>query len=111
MPRRLRYRAELAEAAERDIEDIYRYIASQESVARADAVLRDLEGAYDSLARLPERGNVPRELSAIGMTEFREVHIGPYRMIYRVLGRRVIVHCVFDGRRDVQSLLQRRLLR
>jgi toxin ParE1/3/4 len=106
-----RYKVELAEDAERDIEDIYRYIAAQESTARADAVLRELEAAYERLAGLPDRGNVPKEMTGVGLSEFREVHIGPYRMIYRVAGRNVIVDCVFDGRRDVQSLLQRRLLR
>ncbi len=111
MSRGRRYAVVLAEDAERDIEDIYRYIASQESAARADAVLRDLGAAYEGLAGLPDRGNMPKELRGVGLSEFREAHIGPYRMIYRVVARSVIVHCVFDGRRDVQSLLQRRLLR
>ncbi len=111
MTRGRRYRVVLAGDAERDIEDIYRYIASQESASRADAVLRDLEAAYERLAGMPDRGNAPRELHAIGLVEFRETHIGPYRMVYRVVARSVIVYCVFDGRRDIQSLLQRRLLR
>jgi toxin ParE1/3/4 len=105
------YSVRLTRGAKTDIEDIDDYIARQESVARADAVLRDLEATYESLAGLPDRGSVPKELSGVGLTEFREVHIGPYRMIYRLAARNVIVHCVFDGRRDVQSLLQRRLLR
>jgi toxin ParE1/3/4 len=106
-----RFQVVLADDAERDIEDIYDYIARHESVARADAVLRDLEAAYEGLAGLPDRGNVPKELSSVGSTEFRETHIGPYRMIYRVVERRVIVDCVFDGHRDVRSFLERRLLR
>jgi toxin ParE1/3/4 len=36
------------------------------------------------------------------------VHV--YRLIYRVLERRVIVMVVADGRQDMQRLLQRRLL-
>ena len=33
-----------------------------------------------------------------------------YRIIYRVLDKDVYVLLIFDGRRDMQSLLQRRLL-
>jgi len=32
-------------------------------------------------------------------------------VIYQLIGRNVFVHCVLDGRRDMQSLLERRLLR
>ena len=35
----------------------------------------------------------------------------PYRMIYRVAGKRVHVYLIADSRRDVQSLLARRMLR
>ncbi|RPJ74031.1 MAG: type II toxin-antitoxin system RelE/ParE family toxin, partial [Desulfobacteraceae bacterium] len=34
----------------------------------------------------------------------------PYRIIYRVMDKNVYVLLVVDGRRDMQSLLQRRLL-
>ena len=35
----------------------------------------------------------------------------PYRVICEVIGRDVYIHCVLDGRRDMQSLLERRLVR
>jgi toxin ParE1/3/4 len=64
-----------------------------------------------ALSELPERGNVPKELSPLGITDYREVHYKPYRIIYRVIGSEVIVHGVLDGRRDMQSLLEGRLIR
>ncbi len=94
-----------------DIEDIYRYIAEHDSIANADRVLLALEETCLGLSDMPERGNVPKELRAIGMTEFREAHFKPYRAIYRIVGQQVIVYCVVDGRRDMQSFLERRLLR
>ena len=45
------------------------------------------------------------------MTEFRELHFKPYRLIYRIMDKQVIVYCVVDGRRDMQSFLLRRLIR
>jgi toxin ParE1/3/4 len=47
----------------------------------------------------------------VGIAEYREVHYKPYRIIYRIHARTVIVYCVLDGRRDMQTLLQHRLLR
>lgn len=107
MPRRVL----LAEAAERDIEDIYRYIAFSDSVVNADRVLAALDDACQRLSDMPERGNIPKELVQIGITDYREVHYKPYRIVYRVIGRDVVVYCVVDGRRDMQSFLERRLLR
>ena len=101
----------LADDATRDIEDIYRYIAGHDDVGNADRVLQALEDTCAGLADFSERGNVPKELQALGITEFREVHYKPYRVIYRIIGTQVVVFCVVDGRRDMQSLLQRRLLR
>jgi len=101
----------LVEDAERDIEDIYRYIAEHDSIENAGRVVNALEQLCAKLAELPERGNVPKELRGLGITEYREVHHDPYRIIYRVFERRVVVYCVVDGRRDMQSLLQIRLLR
>jgi len=43
--------------------------------------------------------------------DFREVHVGPYRIIYEMGGRVVWVLAVLDGRRDIQDVLARRLLR
>lgn len=101
----------LTEDAERDIDDIFRFVAAKESTARALRVLDALEGACAKLGSFPTRGNVPKELRAIGVIEYREVHWKPYRIIYRALDRQVLVYCVLDGRRDMQSLLQDRLLR
>ena len=63
-----------------------------------------------SLSELPRSGSYPRELLDLGIREYREVLSHPYRIIYRVLHERVYVLMIADGRRDMQSLLQRRLL-
>jgi toxin ParE1/3/4 len=101
----------LAREAERDIEDIWRYVAEQDSPEKADRLLAHLEELILGLAGLAERGNVPKELLALGIGEFREVHFKPYRVIYRHREGQVTVLCVLDGRRDMQSLMERRLLR
>jgi toxin ParE1/3/4 len=96
--------------AERDLDEIYDFIATQNAQA-ADRARAGLIGALATLAALPHRGNVPSELLSLGVTDYREIRWTVYRIIYRVTPQRVVVHCVLDGRRDMQSLLQRRLLR
>jgi toxin ParE1/3/4 len=101
----------LARDAESDIAAIWRYIAENDSIVNADRVLSGLEETCVSLSHLPSRGNVPKELRSSGIEAYREVHLGPYRIIYRITGRRVTVYCVADGRRDMRPLLERRLAR
>ena len=107
----MRYRVFLADEAERDIEDIYRYVARSDSVANADRLLEALEGTCSGLSDMPQRGNIPKELIKLGIVDYRESHFKPYRIIYRITRNEVVIYCVVDSRRDMQSLLERRLLR
>jgi toxin ParE1/3/4 len=78
----MRYRVTLLDDAEKDIEDIYRAIAQRDSVQSADRILEGLEQRWARLTDMPERGNLPRELLNLGVTECRETHYKPYRIIY-----------------------------
>ena len=98
------------DAAARDLEELYDYIAGHDALESADYVLQNIEDAVLGLSELPERGVYPPELLTLGIHEFRELFFKPYRMIYRILGDKVYVMLIADGRRDMQSLLQRRLL-
>ena len=106
----MRYAVLLTPVAERDLEEIYDYIAEFDSVASANYVLDRLMEAGKSLSTFPERGSFPRELLALGIRDYRQVFFKPYRVIYRVVGKQVQVDLIADGRRDMRSLLTRRLL-
>lgn len=90
---------------------MYRFIVRRDGAETTDRILQEIETATASLEHLPERGNIPKELVSIGINEYRELHHKPWRMIYRILGSNVVIYCVIDGRRDIQSFLERRLLR
>lgn len=100
----------LTEDAERDLEEIYDYIAEFDSPRNADRVLDRLLEVTERLAAYPERGSQPGELRSLGVQEYRQGFFKPYRVIYRVIGDQVIIYVIADGRRDMQSLLSRRLL-
>jgi toxin ParE1/3/4 len=106
----MRYQVLLTAGAERDLEEIYDYIAEFDSQTSADYVLDQLMKVTKSLATSPERGMHPRELQALGIREYRQTFFKPYRVIYRVIEKQVFIYLIADGRRDTQSLLARRLL-
>ena len=97
--------------AEDDLFDIYAFVAMNDSVERADRLFAALRRTCLNLRKLPLRGNIPTELFEIGVLEFRELHYKPYRIIYSFESTTVYVHCVLDGRRDIQTILLERLLR
>lgn len=105
-----RYDVLLTAGAERDLEAIYDYIAEFDSVRQADHVLTRLLKVAQSLTVFPQRGAYPRELLALGIRDYRQSFFKPYRVIYRIVDRQVLVYLIADGRRDMQSLLARRLL-
>jgi toxin ParE1/3/4 len=105
-----RFDALLTRGAEHDLEKIHDYIVQYDSPQQADHLLDRLLAAVERLAIQPRRGTYPRELLSLGIEEYRQVFFKPYRMIYRVIDNRVVVYLIADGRRDMQSLLARRLL-
>jgi toxin ParE1/3/4 len=97
--------------AEEDLFNIFRYVALNDSVDRADKLFQSLRNACYKLRTSPMRVNISPEMLEIGVTDFREVHHKPYCIIYSIEANTVYIHCIIDGRRDIQTILQERLLR
>ena len=105
------YEVYLTAEAETDLEEITQYIEVHDSDERADYVYEKLKQSNLKIEVLPKRGRIVPELRDVGVEEYREILFKPYRVLYFVSGKRVIVHAVFDGRRGIEELLSRRLLR
>lgn len=101
----------LTDDAVRDLEELYDYIEVHDVPGKANRVLDRIEKTFTALSDHPSRGTYPKELLALGIREYREVLFKPYRIIYRVIENNVFVLMIIDGRRDMQALLQRRMLR
>ncbi len=106
----MRYSVGLTDDAARDLDEIYHYIDRHDVPGKADYILGQIEKVLLNLAETPDRGVYPGELLVLGIREYWEVFFKPYRIIYRVIGEGVFVLLIADGRRDMQSLLERRLL-
>ncbi len=73
-------------------------------------MLNHLLEVVEGLSAFPERGIYSKELAALGIREYLQTAFEPYRVIYRVMAPKVYIYVIADGRRDIQSLLARRLL-
>ena len=101
----------LLSGAQQDLLQLHKYVTLNDSLEKADRLIDDLQRTCSRLKTMPERGRIPPELERIGIREFRELILKPYRIIYSMAKNQVLVYCVLDGRRDLQDLLEERLLR
>jgi toxin ParE1/3/4 len=101
----------LAVAAVEDFASIVDHYLEHVGVDVAIALDRKLTEAIASLSRFPDRGRPVPELRSRGLGVYREVITGPYRIMYRSMGRAVWVVAIVDGRRDLDELLQERARR
>ena len=93
-----------------DLEELDEFLSASDSREKADYILNKIDAVLQLLSASPERGTRPRELLALGVGEYRQVYFKPYRVIYTIRRRTLYVLLIADGRRDMESLLQRRLL-
>ena len=82
-----------------------------EAPLRAERIVERIISRGDSLETSPGRGRTPPELRAIGDQTWREIQEPPWRLVYRIAGRRVEIHGVLDGRRSLEDILMERILR
>lgn len=107
----MKFKVKILQSAEDDLLEIYKYIYFNDGEDRADKIYEKLTGKVSSLQEFPNRGHIPEELSLLGMVDFLEINNKPFRIIYQIIENTVFVHSILDGRRDIQRLLQERLIR
>lgn len=85
------------EPARNDLREIFYFIRAGNPAA-ARSLVREIQSTVGRLARFPLSG---REVPELPETGFREVIIGNYRAIYRVVDNRVESLAVVHGRRKI----------
>ncbi|MFN3871720.1 MAG: type II toxin-antitoxin system RelE/ParE family toxin [Ignavibacterium sp.] len=107
----MKYKVNLTFAAEDDLFEIYKYVFFYDSPVKAEKLYLKLYEKCIALQDYPHRGHIPPELSLLGIDDFLEITYKPYRIIYQIIEKVVFIHCILDGRRDLQRLLQERIIR
>jgi toxin ParE1/3/4 len=99
-----------ARPASLDLFEIIEFIRQDRPTAArkmGGAILREVS----RLGKNPRRGKVVPELSDQGISDYRQLIIAPYRVIYGIKADSVSVEAVIDSRRDLQNALFQRLIR
>ncbi len=98
-------------SAERDLLELKNYVLKNFGKTAWRTSDKKIKDAVARLKKFPLEGHVPDELASLNVTQYRQVIAGMNRVIYEVRGQTLYLHIVCDTRKDMQSLLARRLLR
>lgn len=104
-----KYEVTWSNIAERDLIGISEYIAA-DNPADALRILRRIKEKASNLYSFPQRGRIIPELRDQGISQYRELVIPPWRMIYRISEKTVFVLSVLDSRQNIKDLLLKRLI-
>jgi toxin ParE1/3/4 len=104
-----RWQVIYGDGARNDILGIVDYIAN-DSVINADKALSRLEQRIATLTTMPERGRIVPELQWHGISHVREIFEKPWRILYQIRAKQVVIVAVYDGRRHLNDVLLERFL-
>jgi addiction module RelE/StbE family toxin len=99
-----KYNVVWSNIAENDLKNIVEYIAD-DSPPNALKILQRINQKASSLYTFPERGRIVPELRDQGILQYRELVISPWRILYRISEKSVVVISVLDSRRDIEDIL------
>lgn len=98
-------------SAEQDLKELKTYLVRNFG---RDAWLASYGRIKESVAILqtfPLAGKLPTELENLNLTQYRQLISGMNRIIYEVRQETIYIHIVCDTRKDMKTLLMKRVLR
>jgi len=99
----VKYSVLIAPVAERDVEEIWTYIAD-DSPENATSFIQRLEEQIEALEQFPERCPLIPENELLG-TGYRHLVYGAYRTIFRITGKTVFIVRIIHGARLLDTSL------
>jgi len=94
--------------AENDLKAIIEYVAAN-SPRNALKILHKIKDYASNLYAFPEKGRIVPELQDQGISQYRELIVSPWRLIYRIAEQKVYVLSVLDSRQNVEDILLKRM--
>lgn len=109
MPSPKRYAVYWTKTAASDLDSIVAYFAV-EDIDAAEHALGKVRKTAGRLNLFPHRGRIVPELKEYGIVIYHEMICVPWRIIYRIEEKAVLILAVIDGRRNLEDLLLARFL-
>lgn len=96
--------------AQDDLIEIIEYI-SLDSLDTAEEIFEKIKKQTIKLESFPERGRSVPELDFHNISNYRELIITPWRIVYRIEEQKVYILAMIDSRRNFEDIILKRLIR
>ena len=96
--------------AQDDLIEIIEYI-TLDSLNTAEEIFEKIKKQTIKLENFPERGRTVPELDFHNISNYRELIITPWRIVYRIEEQKVYILSMIDSRRNFEDIILKRLLR
>jgi len=106
-----RFTVEWIQTAVDDLLSIIDDAVDRDGTEPVERLYGQITNVVADLKTLPFRCRVVPELEAEGLDGYRELLMGPYRLMFAIRGAAVVLLTVLDGRHDLSELLIARALR
>lgn len=97
------------DSAKKELFEIIEYIAVGNQ-RNAKNIYKSIKKKADSLSSLPYKGRIVPEFQKYSIHLYREIIESPWRIIYRVHERNVVILSILDGRRDVEDIIFEKII-
>lgn len=97
-------------SAERDLKELKNYIVKNFGQPIWLTTYHKIKDSIKTIQTFSLRGALPEELEKINLTQYRQVISEKNRIIYEVRKQAIYIHLICDARKDLRSVLLKRLL-
>ena len=98
-------------SAEQDLKELSAAMLKTSTADTWRTTYAHIKEAVCKLANAPQAARMPEEIDKLHLTQYRQWRSGMNRLIYEVRQEVIYIHIIADARRDMNTLLTRRLLR
>jgi len=107
----MHYKVVFLHQAKLDLQYLKNYILKNFTLDTWKTSYKKIKDAVNTLKTFPEAGSIPSELEDLNLNQYRQVIADLNRIIYEIRQNIIYIHIVCDSRKEMKSLLTRRLLR
>ncbi len=97
--------------ARHDYEDLRAFVINNYPEKSWQECQDQLKSLISYLTVHPNGGAIPLEIVTLNLPRYRQIASGKLRIIYEVRQKQIFIHIILGHRRDLNSLLFRRLMR
>jgi plasmid stabilization system protein ParE len=105
------YKIIFSNEAKLDLKELKNYIVINFSIEIWRRTYSKIKNAVNNLTSNPEAGGALSELNEISSSQYRQIISGMNLIIYDIRKNIIYIHIIADSRRNMTSLINKRLLR